>query len=117
MHPIKPHLYRNLAPRWLRCYDNGGLDNGGSFDRFTVVFTRKRLEGWTQYRAMSVHPCHPQGFGQWGEVQDGLDTNKDGFAPAMGRRCHLGQRIPFEALPDDCQELVRADYRKLWNCA
>ena len=113
MHPIKPHLYRNLAPRWLRCYDNGGR----SFDRYTVIFTRKRLDGWTQFRAMSAFPYHPQGFGQWGAVQGGLDTNKDGFAPALGRRCHLGKRIPFEALPPDCRELVRADYCEFWNCA
>ena len=109
----KLHLYQNGVPRYIRCYEADGF----ILDKYTVVFTRKRLNGWTQYRALSEHPCNPDGFGQWGEVQGGLDTDKSGFAPAMGRRCHLGKRIPFKALPPDCQELVRADYRELWNCA
>lgn len=100
-----------FIPRYVRCYDNGGR----SFDRYTVVFGRKRIDTVTHYRAMSEHPCHTQGFGQWGESQDWIDHNKHGFAPAIGRTCHLGRRITFLELPEDCQELILADYRAFWN--
>jgi len=42
-------------------------------------------------------------------------VNKAGFAPAMGRKNHLGKRIPFSELPPDCQRLVMQDYREIWN--
>jgi hypothetical protein len=64
---------------------------------------------------MSASPFHPQGFGQHGESKRQIDVNKSGFAPAMGRKNHLGTRIPFYALPMDCQNLVLRDYRNIWN--
>jgi hypothetical protein len=33
----------------------------------------------------------------------------------MGRKNHLGKRIPFNQLPADCQRLVLSDYRSIWN--
>jgi len=107
-------------PRWLRIYDNGGE----TFDRFTVCFTGKagtirtphNRRASCQYRGMSTHPFDPQGFGQWGETWDRhCDVNKHGFAPAMGRKCHLGKSIAFADLPEDCRKLVLSDYRDLWG--
>ena len=49
------------------------------------------------------------------------DTLGDGGVPirwggvSMGRRCHLGKRIPFEKLPRHCQEKVLAEYDKIWG--
>lgn len=119
-------LLPNGLPKCIRAYDNGGVDNGGSVDRFTVVYTGKyrtlgtkrgeaRTLGNFQYVGMSANPFHPQGFGQHGESERQIDVNKSGFAPAVGRSNHLGKRIPFTALPKDCQKLVLRDYREIWN--
>lgn len=106
-------------PRYVRCYDNGGK----SLDRYTVVFTgryEKReaysRQSWFSYLGMSANPFHPQGFG----ISDSspnkpIDTNKWGFAPAIGRKNHLGVRIQFADLPPDCRKLVLQDYTELWN--
>ena len=101
------------VPKWIRCYDNSGK----TFDRFTVCYTgRYRKNGeWFQHVGMSKHPFHPQGFGQHGESQAQLDVNKSGFAPAIGRKNHLGTRIGFESLPDDCRKLVVQDYKAIWK--
>ena len=110
------NLMPNGIPKWIRCYDNGGLDKGGSFfDRYTVCYTRK--QGGGSYVAMSCNPFHPQGFGQHGEGKNGrsVDANKWGFAPMIGRKNHLGRRIPFSALPEDCRKLVLRDYREIWG--
>jgi len=102
----------NGIPKNVRCYDNGGE----TADRYTVVFTGNyRRKGNFQYVGMNAAPFHPQGIGQHGESPRQIDTNKSGFAPAMGRKCHLGRRIPFADLPADCKLLVIQDYRSLWN--
>ena len=99
------------TPKYIRCYDNGR-----SFDRYTVVYTgRYRGKGWFQYVAMSEAPFHPQGFGQHGEHPQQIDVNKWGFAPAIGRKNHLGTRIHFESLPTDCRKLVLSDYKAIWG--
>ena len=119
-------LLPNGLPKCIRAYDNGGVDNGGSVDRYTVVYTGKyrtlgtkrgeaRTLGNFQYVGMSAAPFHPQGFGQHGEHSQQVDVNKSGFAPAMGRKNHLGKRIPFVELPPDCQKLVLSDYRNIWG--
>ena len=98
-------------PRYIRIYDN----NGESFDRYTAVFTGKyRENGWFQYVAMSESPFYPQGFGQHGESRTQIDAPQ-GWAPAIGRKNHLGIRIPFSKLPIDCQKLVMEDYKDIWN--
>jgi len=104
-------------PKHVRIYDNGGSSVlGGTVDRYTVVFTgRYRGKGYFQYVGMSGAPRHPQGFCQHGEHRTQIDVNRWGWAPAMGRRCHLGKRIPFEQLPIDCQRVVKIDYHKIWN--
>lgn len=100
-------------PKWVRIYDNGGE----SYDRYTCLFTghyKGRYRGKVEYRAMSEYPFHPQGFGQWGEGSSAMDAHT-GWPPAVGRKCHLGTRIPFDALPEDCKRLVAQDYKDLWN--
>ena len=112
-------LLPNGLPRYVRCYDNGGK----TFDRYTVVFSghyRKSqksggMRDAFQYVGMSEHPFHPQGFGQHGESERQIDVNKSGFAPAIGRSNHLGNRILFVELPADCQKFVLRDYREIWN--
>ena len=95
-------------PRWVRCYDNGGE----SFDRYTVVFTKKaitntRHDRWFMYLGMSTHPFHPQGFVHHGESPD-QPIDK----PAHG---HLGKKIRFKDLPPDCQKCTWQTYRLLWG--
>lgn len=115
-------LMPNGIPKYIRAYDNGGE----SCDRYTVVYTGKyrtlgvkrggpRVMGWFQYVSMSASPFHPQGFGQHGEHSQQIDVNKWGFAPAMGRKNHLGTRISFTQLPPDCQKLVISDYKAIWQ--
>lgn len=85
-------------PRYVRCYDNGGK----TFDRYTVVYTRRNPRDGYAYRGMSAHPTHPQGFGMFGVL-----PQKDGP--------YLGKRIAFNTLPEECQKVARADYRDIWN--
>jgi len=70
----------------VKVYDNGGA----TCDRYTVI-----LNAQGDYVAMSSNPFDPQGFGQHGE----------GCGPGK----HLGKRIKFEELPEDCKKLVRRD--------
>jgi len=115
-------LMPNGLPRYIRVYDN----DGRTLDRYTVVFTgnysnigKKRGETRNYshiYLAMSDCPCHPQGFCQHGETEEIIDTDrKSGWAPSIGRENHLGTRIQFRDLPEDCRKVVISDYKDLWN--
>lgn len=116
-------LLQNGQPKWVRVYDN----EGESADRYTVCFTGRYRTPlppdqhayygrytWYQYLGMSANPFNPQGIGMHAENRKQIDVNKSGFAPAIGRRCHLGKRIPFDELPFDCQRLAWRDYSMLW---
>jgi len=70
----------------VKVYDN----RGATCDRYTVI-----LNAQSDYVGMSSKPFDPQGFGQHGE----------GCLPGK----HLGKRIKFEELPEDCKKLVRRD--------
>ena len=106
----------NPRNKLARFYDNGGMDNGGSFDRYTAAYLAPQSntggQRWFWYRGMSAHPSDPQGFGCSGE-SDGfpvdVDTSKSHWLPRLGRRNHLGKRILFADLPPDCQRLVVQD--------
>jgi|CXWL01.1.fsa_nt_gi hypothetical protein len=105
------------VPRWIRCYDNGGTDAGGSIDRYTVIYTGRwkgRERGTDYYVAMNAAPFHPQGFGQHGEIS--FSQLGDGQT-AMDRPkySHLGKKITFKYLPTDCQKLVLSDYKDIWG--
>jgi len=98
-------LLPNGVPRYVRCYDNGGE----TFDRYTVVYTgryRHKTGGVFWYVGMSSNPFHPQGFGIHGELYSQIDR------PTYG---HLGKKIKFENLPENCQKLVLSDYADLWD--
>ena len=101
----KPNLFRDNAPRYVRCYDN----EGKTWDQYTVVFSgryRYNTGGSFWYVGMSEYPYHPQGFGQHGESNQQIDRP---------RHSHLGKKISFSALPIDCQNLVMRDYCYLWD--
>ena len=98
------------VPRYVRCYD----DDGGSGDRYTVVYTGnyRGKGGVCRYVVMSALPFHPQGIGMHGESREPIEGKRP---PAIGNKCHLGRRIPFLDLPDDCRSLVIRDYKELWS--
>lgn len=97
-----PPLTPPGTPRYVRIYDNGGE----SIDRYTVVFTRNRPNGWFWYLAMNAAPYHPQGFGQHGESHELIDK------PSYS---YLGKKIPFEQLPEDCQKMTLETYQSIWG--
>jgi len=101
----KNNLMPNGTPRYIRCYDNGGK----TFDRFTVVFSghyrRKNSRDQFIYLGLSENPYHPQGFGQHGGSDELIDR------PAYS---HLGKKITFDQLPDDCKRAVIDVYREIW---
>ena len=106
----KDRLLPNGLPRYVRCYDNGGTDKpGGSIDRYTAVFTgnyRKKTGGEFLYIGMNGSPFDPQGFGQHGSHSSRIDRP---------RHRHIGKRIGFLDLPQDCRILVLHDYLDLWD--
>lgn len=110
-------LLPNGKPRWIRCYDN----EGESADRYTVVFTGHYTHKTARQHvglSMSAYPFHPQGIGQHFESPHQIDcgdARNYKWAPALGRKCHLGIRIAFDDLPPDCQKCVMQDYLYLWD--
>ena len=101
----KNRLLPNGKPRKIRCYDNGGE----TYDRYTVVYTGNyacKTGGSHWYVGMSGKPFHPQGYGMHGESDIQIDY------PSYK---HLGKKISYEQLPEDCQQLVLQDYVYLWD--
>ena len=102
IHLRKHNLIPGNIPKWIRCYD---LKE--SADRYTVCFTKKKVNGVFMYLGMSENPFHPQGIGMHGESE---------FQPIdRPTYSHLGKRITFNELPEKCQELVIQDYKDIWN--
>lgn len=95
---------RKHTPVGVRCYDNGGVGKPkGTCDRYTVVYTgryRRHTGGEQQYVGMSPSPFHPQGVGMHGSARVDIDY------PSYK---HLGKKISFDQLPEDCQKLVLSD--------
>lgn len=54
------------------------------------------------YLGMSENPFH--GFGQHGQGVIDRPSYK-----------HLGKKIPYSALTDDCKRLVMQDYADIWD--
>lgn len=107
------------TPRWIRCYDNGGTSGNlknrltgdpiGTIDRYIVVFTGRYTHKTARQHwdvCMSAHPYHPQGIGMHGTNRGPIDR------PTSS---HLGKRINFKDLPEDCRRLVIDDYTYLWD--
>lgn len=78
----------------IKCYDSGPE----FLDRYTVLYKDcpEYLPNSYGGRAMSDNPFHPQGFGQYIVAQAGN---------------HLGKRIKFKDLPEDCKKLVLQDLK------
>ena len=89
----------------IKVYDNGGK----TIDRYTVVYLDEPEELWngSEYfvpakprtfacTGMNGAPYWPQGFCQHGYAMVGA---------------HLGHRILFASLPEDCQKVVEQDTR------
>ena len=118
MRTRKDRLLPGGVPRYVRCYDQPE-----AADRYTVCFSGKAgsIGGWYSYRAMSKYPFDPQGIGLWlASEHQPCDTmgeipGKWYWPPAIGRKCHLGKRIPFTELPEDCRKLVLQDYKEIWK--
>lgn len=75
-------------PKNVRAYDNGGKTQ----DRYTLVFMSFPVQGAAgQYECLGMDACpfSPMGFRQHGVAVPGR---------------HLGKRIPWEELPDDCRK-------------
>jgi len=91
---MKPRLPRHekVNGHPIACYDDGGK----SADRYTVVYldAPERSPKTFLCLGMNHEPFHPMGIGQHGSAM-------------VGR--HLGRRIPFAALPDDCRKAVLQD--------
>lgn len=86
-------------PRYIRVYDNGGE----TLDRYTVVFTNKRVNGRFMYLGMSDNPYSPNGAGFRGECE----------SPRMG--ANVGREVSFQDLPASCKRLVLNEYKDIWG--
>ena len=75
----------------IKCYDSPKFG-----DRYTVVFLdQPERGGMFVCLGMSERPFHPQGIGQHSAAQ-------------LGR--HLGKRVAFTDLPNDCQKAVLQEW-------
>lgn len=98
-------LFPNGIPRYIRCYDN----QGKTADRYTVVFTGnyKKTDRWFDDVIMSGAPFHPQGICMHGQTQ---------YQPCdRPTYSHLGKKIKFSDLPEDCQTVIMRDYVLTWE--
>ena len=88
----------------------------GTIDQYTVVFSGnyKGRDGLCRYLAMNRAPFHPQGFGQHGEHYQVVDA-PSGFTPKVGDLTHLGRRVTWDQLNDDCRRAVMQDYCSYWD--
>ncbi len=101
----RENLLPNGIPKHVRVYDNGGI----SYDRYTVVFSgnwNAKQSGYTLVLAMSCDPYFPLGFCQLDYVRGEVDRP---------RYSHLGKKIDFYNLPEDCRKAVLEDYRDVWR--
>lgn len=101
----KERILPDGKPRYMRFYDSGE----GFIDRYTAVFTGRythKTGGDYWYLAMNAAPFHPQGFGQHGFSATPIDR------PAYA---HIGKKISFDDLPEDCKTFVLQEYVYMWD--
>ena len=97
------------VPRYIRIYDNGGE----TADRYTAVFCK---HGKGQYIGFSALPFHPAlGIYQHGE--SGKRINGRFYPDFIDRPsyAHLGSKIKFTDLNEDCQRALLSDYLEVFN--
>ena len=100
------------TPRYVRCYDNGGR----SYDRYFVVYSGRLpapYQGGCFGVGMNEYPYHPQGFCMHSEFSRSAGSNQNCFD--RPKYSHLGKKIAFEDLPEDCRLAVVQDYCYLWD--
>lgn len=87
--PRNERIVHRGATHRIRCYDNAGA----TLDRYAVVFMdrEERRPGFFDSLAMNAEPFH--GIGASAMAMPGS---------------HLGRRVPFAALPEQCQRAVKA---------
>lgn len=106
-------LMPNGIPRWVRIYRSEDPDR--SWDEYTVVFTgaacAKAHGGWHPYIGMGNNGEFYYGSNEF----KAIDVNDSGFAPAVGRKNHLGRRIRFEDLNEACKKACVEEYLDCWN--
>lgn len=97
-------LMPNGIPRYIRIYDNGGK----TFDRYTAVFAGnfKDRDGQCFVLSLSSNPKSSQGVNMFDIFDHIIDY------PTYS---HLGKKITFNDLPDDCKDIVISDYFDIWN--
>ena len=101
----KENLLPQGTPRYVRCYDNGGE----TVDRYTVVFTgryKQNTGGEFWYVGMSGNPFHPLGIGTHGSSRTQIDY------PSYR---HLGKKVKFDDLTENCKLCVLQTYKDLWE--
>ena len=112
-------LLPNGYPRYVRVYDNGGKTT----DRFVVVFSGRynnRVESRKRqylHLAMSENPLSPQGFCQLDSHDHIIDVDEKEhrWTPSYGKSNHLGKRIHWHELPEDCRKAALHAYKEIWN--
>ncbi|AQH05800.1 hypothetical protein A9R05_43065 (plasmid) [Burkholderia sp. KK1] len=81
----------DIIAKSTRIYDN----NGKTADRYTVLYMLEpERSGLYAGRGMNDEPYHPMGIGMC-------------ISGAPGR--HLGRKITFDDLPEDCRRVVISD--------
>lgn len=99
---------RRASKRWLdedcpvgvlAIFDNGGK----TFDRYTVMYVPEPGSDWVSYLGASMHPFHPLGFGQHGEMR-AHDARAYRY-----RATNAHQSTSWSALPVDVKRAVRQD--------
>lgn len=97
------------VPRYLRIYDNGGK----SADRYTAVFAKS---GKGQYVGFNSTPFHPS-FGIYQHGEYGQWVGGEFYPDFVDRPsyAHLGKKIKFTDLNEDCQRAVLSDYLEIFN--
>jgi hypothetical protein len=99
-------------PLYIRCYDNGGvMAPNGSYDQYTISFTKKSEKRHFFYIAASKDPYDPRGFGMH-MSNPNFPIDRPGGKKITKQ---LGKKIQFKDLPADVQKMVKDDYMDLWD--
>ena len=108
MNPRTQRLMPGGVPRYIRCYyeDSRELE-----DPYTVVFTGL-YPGREACDYLGLSAC--ASIVVYGSQPFVIDA-REGWAPAIGRRNHLGKRIPFGALPRACRKVAVENYKDFWE--
>lgn len=97
------------VPRYLRVYDNGGK----TADRYTVVFAKTGKGFYVGFNETPFHPAF--GIYQHGESSKRLGGKTYYDFIDRPTYAHLGKKIKFSDLNEDCKKAVMQDYLEIFN--